>query len=195
MTLKEMKVKSLALIEELEAFRDEDNKLVIDGKLTSDEDIATKLNEVVNQVMYEVCRIKKLPKYIEVPVAEGEVLDYPRFEKECGYEVYQVGLISGVSYTPRANGTLFKMLESGTAEIDLFVYPERITAKTSDSYEFELTADVLELMPYGIAADLLSVDVSNNYGKIFRERYEGMLNRLDIRNQMSSISVEGGFRF
>jgi hypothetical protein len=188
-----MKVKSLALIEELEAFRDEDNKLVIDGKLTSDEDIATKLNEVVNQVMYEVCRIKKLPKYIEVPVAEGEVLDYPRFEKECGYEVYQVSAVCGIPYTPKASGTVYKMLGEGTAEIDLFVYPERITDKTKDkAYEFELTNDVLEIMPYGIAADLLKSDVSTNYGKVYADRYEDMKQMLDPRYSMPMITFEGG---
>lgn len=184
MNLRELKKKVLVLIEEYAP--DTATK-----KLTSDEDIDAKMNDVINQIMNEICRFKKLPKYVEVKVTEGDLLDFARLEKECGYEVYQIAVVSGVRTSARANGSIYKVLESGTAEVDLYVYPERITDKTSDSYEFELTTDVLEIMPYGIAADLLSTDISSNYST-FRERYEGMLSRLDSRNNLLSISVEGG---
>jgi hypothetical protein len=100
--------------------------------------------------------------------------------------------VGGVKNTPKANGTIFKMLESGTAEIECFVYPEAITAKTKDSYEFELSADVLEIMPYGVAADLLKSDVSAEYGAIYAQRYETMLQRLDPRYMTNSIYIDGG---
>jgi hypothetical protein len=87
---------------------------------------------------------------------------------------------------------VYKIIESGTAEIDLYVYPERITDKTKDNYEFELSADVLEIMPYGIAADLLKSDVSAEYGNIYATRYESMKQVLDPRYQMYSITIEGG---
>ena len=61
-----------------------------------------------------------------------------------------------------------------------------------DNYEFELSADALEIMPYGVAADLLKSDVSNNYGQIYSQRYESMLQRLDPRYSMGSIYIEGG---
>jgi hypothetical protein len=189
MTLGEIKKKTLVLIEEYDdTATDENGK----AKHTSDEDIYAKMNSVVNQIMFECCRIKKIAKYIEVAVNKGDVLDFSDLERECGYEVFQVGLISGVDYVPRAEGRLFKMLDSGTAEIDLYVYPERITDKTSDSYEFELSADILEIMPYGIAGDLLSSDVSNNYGNVYKNRYEMMLSRLDTRSHAPGITFEGG---
>jgi hypothetical protein len=47
-------------------------------------------------------------------------------------------------------------------------------------------------MPYGIAADLLKSDISSEYGSIYATRYETMLQRLDPRHQMPSISIEGG---
>ena len=94
---------------------------------------------------------------------------------------------------PKANGTVLKILESGTAEIDVFVYPERITEKTKDkAYEFELSNDVLEIMPYGIAADLLKSDVSTEYGVVYANRYREMLSELDPRYQMNSIYIDGG---
>lgn len=183
MTLLEMKNKVLGLIEELNPKSE---------LLTDDPDIATKINDVINQIMFELARTKKLSKYVELEVSAGDVIEFADIEKECGYEVFQVSLISGVNNIPRANGTVFKILESGTAEIDCFVYPESITSKTKNSYEFELSPDVLEIMPYGVAADLLKSDVSTQYGTVYATRYETMLQRLDPRYQMNSIYIEGG---
>ena len=47
-------------------------------------------------------------------------------------------------------------------------------------------------MVYGVAADLLKSDVSAEYGRIYSERYEQMLQRLDPRYTMNSIYIEGG---
>ena len=185
MTLLEMKQKALRLIEELNPSSE---------VLTDDPDIAAKINDVINQIMYELARLKKIPKYVEIAVNAGDVLTFEDIERESGYEIYQLGTIFGVNYTSKANGTVLKILESGTAEIDCFVYPERITANTKDkAYEFELSPDVLEIMPYGIAGDLLKSDVSTEYGAIYAQRYEQMKNMLDPRYQMPTFSVEGGY--
>ena len=161
--------------------------------LTDDPDIATKFNDVTNQVMFEMARIKKFPKYVEMEVNEGDLIDFADIEKKCGYEVYQIALVSGVNFASKANGTVLKILESGVAEIDCYVYPERITEKTKDkAYEFELSPDVLEIMPYGVAADLLKSDVSSEYGSIYATRYETMIQRLDPRYAMTSVYIEGG---
>lgn len=184
MTLLELKKKVLGLIEELNP-----NSEV----LTDDPDISAKINEVINQVMYELARMKKIPQYVELEVSEGERIEFADIEKKCGYEIYQLGLIGGIDYELKGNGTIIKALSDGTAEIDCFVYPERITEKTKDkAYEFELTADVLEVMPYGVAADLLKSDVSAEYGKIYAERYETMLARLDPRYNMGFVTITGG---
>ena len=82
-----------------------------------------------------------------------------------------------------------------SVRIEVFVYPERITADTKDTYEFELTQDVLEVMPYGVAGDLLKSDVSTQYGNIYSSRYESMLQRLDPRYAMTGIYIEGGVSF
>lgn len=184
MTLKEMKAKVLVLIEEAKSGAAYD---------TDDPDIRAKLHDVINQIMYEIVRMKKLPKYVELPVTKGQLVTFSEIEMAVGYEVYQLGLVGGVKHTFKANGTVIKVLEDGIAEIDCYVYPERITADTKDTYEFELPADVLEIMPYGIAGDLLKSDISTEYGSIYATRYESMLQRLDPRYQMASISVEGGW--
>lgn len=185
MTLFEMKKKILALIEELNP----DSEL-----LTDDPDISAKINEVINQVMFELARMKKLPKYAEIDVSAGDIIEFADIERACGYEVYQLGKICGVGFTLKADGTVIKVLESGTAEIDCYVFPERITEKTKDkAYEFELTPDVLEVMPYGVAGDLLKSDVSAEYGNIYATRYESMKQMLDPRYAMTIATVEGGY--
>lgn len=183
MTLKEMKMKVLGMIEEVNP-----NSV----NLTDDPDIAAKFNNVTNQIMFELARMKKIPKYVEVAVSAGDTLTFEDLEIEVGYTIYQLGTVGGVNHVFKADGTILKILESGTAEIDCFVYPERITEKTSDSYEFELSDDVLEVMPYGIAGDLLKSDISSEYGSIYSTRYEAMLQRLDPRYHMSSVYIEGG---
>jgi hypothetical protein len=179
-----MKKKILALIEELNP----NSEL-----LTDDPDIQAKINEVINQIMFELVRIKKIPKYVEMEVNKGDIIEFVDIEKECGYEVYQLDLVGGVAYISKADGTVLKILESGTAEIECYVFPERITDNTKDkAYEFELSADVLEIMPYGVAADLLKSDVSADNGKEYASRFESMLQRLDPRYQLPSITFEGG---
>lgn len=183
MTLKELKRKVLGLIEELNP----NNPL-----LTDDPDISAKINDVINQVMFDLVRMKKTPKYVEMAVTEGDTIDFAALEKECGYEVYQIAKVGGIETALKADGTIIKALENGTAEVEFYVFPEAITDKTKDSYEFELTADVLEIMPYGVAADLLKSDVSAEYGAIYAQEYEKKLQRLDPRYVMGSIYISGG---
>lgn len=183
MTKKEMKKRILALIEELNP----DSEY-----LTEDPDIQAKIDGVMDLVQFELARMKKIPRYLEMEVAAGDLLDLTRIGEELGYEVYQLGDVRGVAYQYRANGTVLKILESGVAEISCFVYPSRIEEETPDDYELELTQDAQEIMPYGVAADLLKSDVSADYGKIYEGRYESMLQRLDPRYTMGSIRVEGG---
>jgi hypothetical protein len=185
MTLNEMKKKVLGLIEELNP----DSEV-----LTDDPDIEVKINDVINQIMFELARMKKIPKYFEMEVSKGDLISFADFERECGYEVFQIAVVSGVQHSPKANGTVYKVMENGTMEVECYVYPERITDKTKGGYEFELSSDVLEIMPYGIAADLLKSDVSAEYGNIYATRYESMKQLIDPRYQMPSITFKGGVK-
>jgi hypothetical protein len=185
MTLEAMKRKTLALIEELNL----DNE-----NMTDDPDIQGKFNDVTNQVQYELVRYRKLARFVELPVTAGQTVTFRDIGAACGREVFQVDCATGVTYDTRANGTVFRILESGTLEIDCFVFPEPITADTTEDYEFELPADLLEIMPYGIAADLLKSDVSAEYGKIYETRYKEMLQMIDPRSMLAGIRIDGGVR-
>ena len=175
--------KTLGMIEEL----NEENNY-----LTDDPDIQNKILEVVNQIMFEAVRMKKIPAYVELDVEEGQRVTFADIKAVEGFDVYQLDKIHGPQFELKAQGTIIKALESGTLEIEFFRYPTRITEENMEEYEFELSDDILECMPYGIAADLLKSDVSANYGQSYSQRYETMLQRLDSRYSMGMISIEGG---
>ena len=67
MTLKELKEKVLGMIEELNP-----NSAL----LTDDPDIATKFNDITNQIMFELARMKKIPKYVELEVTKGDMVEF-----------------------------------------------------------------------------------------------------------------------
>ncbi len=177
MTLEEIKIKVYSLIEEYNEDADD---------LTEDTDLATKMNSVINQVQNEVSRIKKIPEYKTIEVIKDQEISLTDIDAN----IYQLNLIKDVDYDLNCNIVHFN--ESGLARIYYYKYPKQINNETDDSYKFELSNDVLEIMPYGIAGDLLKSDVSSNYGKIYSDRYMQLLQQLDPRYSLGSIYIEGG---
>lgn len=174
MKLLEMKKKVLSLIEEIDDTQ---------ASLTEDPDIEAKLPYVINQIIFELARFKKIPEYVEEEVEENTSFDLKDLDS-----FYQLLTIKGVEYEVLTD-TLVRFLESGTAQISYYKNPQRIDEKTPDTYEFELSDDVLEVAVYGIAGDLLKSDVSTNYGVIYSNRYKEMLQTLDPRYQLGSVEI------
>ena len=177
MTLEEMKIKIYSLIEEYN--ENEEN-------LTEDEDLALKMNSVINQIQNELARFKKIPAHKVIEVTEGQEMKI----SEIDTNVYQLNLIKGIDADITDETIIFN--EDGKARIYYYKYPTQINTETPDDYKFELSTDVLEIMPYGVAGDLLKSDVSSNYGTIYSTRYREMIRELDPRYSMGSIVIDGG---
>lgn len=177
MKLLDMKKKVLQLIEEIDTTQE---------TLTNDPDISAKMNGVINSVMFELARMKKIPTTKSVEVTKGQVLDLNTLDNF--YQARLVRFDGGYDLIEQ----LVVFASDGTADIFYYKYPEAITDETTDDYEFELSQDALEIMPYGVAGDLLKSDVSTQYGAVYSQRYETMLQRLDPRYSMDSFYVEGG---
>lgn len=178
MTLGEIKRQVFTLIEEYDDS---------DESMTSDEDFAAKINNVVNLIQNELSRVKKIPFYLEKEVNKDDIIEMSEISEEIDQEVYQLKMVKGVEYELKADGTIIKIKEDGTAEIEGYKYPKQINELTEDDYEFDLSIDVLEIMPFGVAGDLLKSDVSNGYGNIYSQRYEAMKNAIDIRYNQGTI--------
>jgi len=178
MTLKEMKTEVLKLIEEINPESE---------YLTDDPDIAAKINEVINLIQNELARIKKIPVRDEMEVSAGDEVDFSDIDKN----MFQLNIVRGVKNDIIGDTIIFN--EDGTASIFYFKYPKQITSSTDeDTYKFELSNDVLGIMPYGVAGDLLKSDISAQYGQIYSNRYEQMLQRLDPRYHTGSLYIDGG---
>lgn len=176
MTLVDMKQEVLRLIEE-----------IAPGKqnLTDDLDIANKINGVINHIQFELARIKKIPAIETMEVEEGQ-----EFELTDLDNFYQLDRIKGVAYNDF--GTSVEFEETGTAKIYYYKYPERIDDKSKNTMELEISDDALEVMPYGVAADLLKSDVSSQYGAVYANRYNELKNGLDPRYALNTAFIDGG---
>lgn len=178
MTLEEMKQKVYSLIEEYSEDAED---------LTEDTDLALKMNSVINQVQNELARMKKIEEYTTLDGREGDVVDFSSIDNN----LYQLNIVKGLDC--EIIGQKIKFNEEGTAEVYYYRYPTQINSDTDDSQELDLSIDALEIMPYGVAADLLKSDVSSNYGQIYADRYREMKNELDPRYAMPSVYIDGGF--
>ena len=184
MTLLEMKKKVLRLIEEIS-----------ETNLTDDPDIESKLNDVINQVMFEVARMKKIPELTTEEITASDLeLDLRTVDNFYQLEKIEFKNRTGEPAMADVFGNYAVFPEEGTARIFYYKYPKRIKDDTEDEeYTFELSDDALEIMPYGVAADLLKSDVSTGYGEVYAQRYETMLQRLDPRYNMGGFFIEGGY--
>lgn len=178
MTLTEMKKKVLRLIEEINPKSE---------LLTDDPDISNKINDVINQIQNELARIKKIPAKKELEVVKDEEMDFSQIDKD----LYQLNIVRGIRNTIIGNTIIFE--DEGIAKVYYYKYPKQITFETvGDEFKFDLSTDVLEIMPYGVAGDLLKSDISANYGREYSNRYEQLKQQLDPRYHTGSISFEGG---
>ena len=177
MNLGEMKAKIYSMIEEYN--ENEEN-------LTEDEDLALKMNSIINQIQNEICRLKKLPAYTTKEVEEGQELLFTDIAKD----IYQLNIVKGVDTDTLDDRVICN--EKGTARIYYYKYPAQIDMETDDEFEMALPIDVLEVIPYGVAGDLLKSDVSSQYGTIYSARYKELLQQFDTRYNTNSVFIDGG---
>lgn len=191
MTAREIKIKTFSLIEELYP--------ELNG-LADDEDILKKINGIINSVVFELSRIKKIPNKYQYKVSKDTAKlafkDIPDF--------YQLIKIPSINYELIADYEIGFVLNGPDEEmVDIYYYklPAKMKiefGKNEDSdeydktFEFDLSEDALEIAPYGIAADILKNDMITNYGKYFNERYQTLKNELDTRITNSTAIIDGG---
>lgn len=177
MKLIDLKKKTLSLIEEINTE---------ETSLTDDPDIAAKLPYVINQILHELARFKKIPGYSIKEVEKDKIIDLNDLDN-----FYQLRNIKNVDYE-FLDDLHVKFLEDGQALISYYKYPDNIDESTSDNKTLDLPEDILEIAPYGIAADVLKADVSNQYGVIYERRYKELIQTLDSRYSTSIVEIDGG---
>ena len=169
MTLKEMKIKTFSLIEEYYP--------QLNG-MAEDEDVLNKINSSINQIQMDLMKYRKISAYADVEITKED--EKTLFLSDLVDDLYQLNVISF------DKTTVYELIDEntlvlpddfeGTFRIYYYKYPKltKLTfvsederKKHDDSYKFELDNLLLEIMPYGIAADLLKMDMISGYGKYF----------------------------
>jgi len=199
MTLKEMKIKVFSLIEEYYP--------ELTG-LAEDEDVLNKINGVVNSIQLDLMKYRKLPANTEIEIKENsnriitisdEISDL--------YQLNKVVLIP-------TNDTIskqFTMLDEdnievnddfvGTVRIFYYKYPKMAKISFSENedpdqydenFKFDLDLVLQEVMPYGIARDLLRLDMISVYGTYFERTYNELKQQLDSRRTAGIINIVDG---
>ena len=197
MKLKEMKVNTFSLIEEYYP--------ELKG-LAEDEDVLNKIDGVINNVSMDVMRYKKIPAMETIAIKKGtksiNLID------AIGEDYYQLNNIIGLDSYNMVDDVTIIISEDFEGEVDLYYYkfPKRVQtvfegtkeeieeskAKQDEEFEFDLPLDVLHVMPYGIAADLLKMDMISSYGRYFYERYMELKNSINPKRTSGLIYAEGG---
>lgn len=175
MKLEELKSSVLKLLEEYA-----ENKT----DLTDDQDIALKMNDAINKVLFELSRMKKILAKQDITTVINEEYDLKNLSN-----FYQLKVIKNVKLERVDNFVTW--LEDGIAKVYYYRYPTFITDDISDDFTLELSLDALNIAPIGIAGTILLNTVSDQYGRMYLNEYEKMLQRLDSRISDTSITFGG----
>ena len=195
MTAREMKIKVFSLIEEYYP----DQTLLAD-----DQDVQYKINGAINQIQMDLMKYKKIPAKSKKTIKK----DNPVLLLNSIPNFYQLNTIPNVEYEVVGDYEIkFNIEEDTDVEIYYYKLPElmdlefqasgsktaeQVSAEYDESFDLEIATELQEIMPYGIAADLLKQDMISSYGKYFYERYLEMKNMIDSRKTTSTATVTGG---
>ena len=200
MTLKEMKIKTFSLIEEYYPEK---------ADLAEDTDVLYKINGVVNSIQLDLMKYRKINASQEITIGEKDsrTINLKETLEEC-YQIKLINLDEDVDYKmPNDDTLILPDTYTGTFNIYYYKYPtlveinfegetneekEKNRLAEDEDYEFELDTDLLEIMPYGIAWDLLKMDMISNYGRYFDEKYRELKNTIDPRKMSGIAKVTGG---
>lgn len=199
MTLKEIKIKVFSLIEEYYP--------ELSG-LAEDEDVLNKINGVVNSIQTDLMKYRKIPANQTITIdAENE--NVITLSKTIT-DIYQTNKII-LKPTLETMNKDYEFIDDDTLEVDpgfrgdIIVYYYKIPAQCQltfnsdaerdaydEEFKFDIDTPLLEIMPYGIARDLLRLDMISSYGSYFERTYNELKSQIDSRRTKGMISFVGG---
>lgn len=198
MTLKEMKMKVFSLIEEYypEA-----------TGLAEDEDVLNKINGVVNSIQMDLMKYRKISANTEVDINENSNKIITLSEEIS--DLYQVNKIILDSDDEKSH--FFTYIDEDNIELDedftgkvriyYYKYPKMVKIDFDEgedideydkNFKFDVDLAIQEVMPYGIARDILRLDMISVYGTYFERTYAEMKQQLDSRRTAGIINIVGG---
>jgi hypothetical protein len=181
MTLGEGKIKVLKLLDEYSS----------GGTVTNDPDINAKMADFFDTAQKEMAGYKKIIRSKNYVFTEGEG-DFTFYDLPDDFgKTFRVWLNGKLTAGfPVIGGRLaVPQNVTGTAVFEYFAIPKTINSETKDSYEFEVSEDAANCLPFYVAAQHLMPDLVVDYSA-FWEMYNNMRATLD-----TSLPSSGGSGF
>lgn len=159
---------------------------------TDDEETKAKLNTMIELAQTQLCQLKKSERRCALLESQGEV------DAQTGlvcwplpadlYQVRRVMKGQNEVWAEMYDGRLTAQAGQGALELRYYAYPPEIDDGTPDETKLALDRDVLQALPYAVAADLLKADPSADYAA-FEQKYMGLLANLDPRQSAGRLVV------
>lgn len=194
MTLGENKKIALGLIEEYSN---------INAKLTDDEDISTRLNLVYAPNYQELAQKKKILKTKVLKEISDEDVEEGYTEYTLPSNMYQMkNIIALDENNNKVNADYYQIgkkkiyinnKSNYQYVLEYYAYPTVIDEETDDDFVLELDQDVLMVLPYAVASDILKTDPSADY-TAFLQEYQRKLNELNISLSTPKVVIKQNYR-
>lgn len=130
------------------------------GVLTLDEDISAKMNDFFDLAQKDMAAYKKILRSETIELDGSDFVELPENFKSI-YRTWKNDRIRK-PYTIR-EGKLYTKGDTGIITLEYFAYPHTITPDTPDDYEFEVSDDAAQCLPFYVAAQQLITDLVVNY--------------------------------
>jgi hypothetical protein len=178
MTLGEGKRRVLMLLDEYSS----------GGTITEDRDIMNKMADFFDIAQKEIAGHQRIIRKTEfvLTASEGDFTYYDLPEDfSKTFRVWKKGKVFA-GYPIISNQLAIPTDESGTITLEYFARPKTITPETPDSYEFEVSEEAANCLPFYVAAQQLVSDLVVDYSA-FWSMYLNMRAALD-----TSLPSSGG---
>lgn len=194
MTLGENKKIALGLIEEYTNANE---------KMTDDEDIALRINYLYSTNYQELSQKKKIEKTKTIKEISEDTVEDGYTEYTMPSSMYQFKRL--MAFDDKNNSVETDYYTVGKRKIyinnnsnykyvlEYYAYPTIITEETDDDFVLELDQDVLMILPYAVANDILKTDPSADYTAFYND-YQRKLNELNTSSSMPKVILRQNYR-
>lgn len=193
MTLGENKKITLGLIEEYSK---------ANPKLTEDEDISTRLNFVYATNYQELSEKKRILKTKVLKEISDEAVESGYTEYTLPSSMYQMKNIIALDennnkvntdyYTVGKRKIYINNDSNYQYILEYYAYPTVIEEDTEDDFVLELDQDVLMILPYMVASDILKTDPSADY-TAFEVEYRRKLEQLNTSLSTPRVTIKQNY--
>ena len=163
------------------------------GEVEHDEDIEKKMTAFFDTAQKLLSQVKKILRMKTILPEPGRTEYAMPADFRSVYRVWRDGRIANSWYHWR-RGRMIVPAGDGAQEIlvEYFAFPATIPADAPDSYEFEVSPDACECMPYYVAAQQLLPDLVMDYSGMLA-MFDRMVGTLDRSIPGETLRVRQGF--